>query len=160
MPPRNAHHEILFERYEGNPVLTAEHWPYAANSVFNPGVTRLPSGETLLLCRVEDRRGHSHLHAARSPNGIDGWALGEEPTFAPNPEDHPEELWGIEDPRITFVEELGSYAVAYTAFGWGGPGVSLALTRDFVRFERLGLVFPRMTRTQRCFPRGSTAAGR
>ena len=44
---------------------------------------------------------------------------------------YPEELWGIEDPRITFVEELGKYAVAYTAFSQGGPGVALALTEDF-----------------------------
>jgi predicted GH43/DUF377 family glycosyl hydrolase len=153
MPTRNPHHEILFERYEGNPVLTAEHWPYAANSVFNPGVTRLPTGETLLLCRVEDRRGHSHLHVARSANGIDGWELGNEPTFAPDPQSHPEELWGIEDPRITFVEELGRYAVAYTSFGWGGPGVSLALTEDFVRFERLGLVFPPEDKDAALFPR-------
>ncbi len=57
-----------------------------------------------------------------------------------DPENHPEELWGIEDPRITFVPELGKYAIAYTAFGKGGPGVSLAMTEDFVHFERLGLV--------------------
>jgi hypothetical protein len=31
----------------------------------------LPDGTTLLLCRVEDRRGHSHLCAARSCNGVD-----------------------------------------------------------------------------------------
>ena len=54
--------------------------------------------------------------------------------------DIPEELWGIEDPRITFVEELGKYVVAYTAFSRGGPGVALALTEDFHNFERLGLV--------------------
>jgi len=26
-------------------------------------------------------------------------------------------LWGTEDPRLTLVEELGRYAIAYTAFG-------------------------------------------
>ena len=41
---------------------------------------------------------------------------------------------GIEDPRITFVDELGKYVVAYTAFGKGGPGVALALTEDFSRY--------------------------
>ena len=61
----------------------------------------------------------------------------QEPTLRPDPEHYPEELWGIEDPRITFVEELGKYAVAYTAFSKGGPGVALALTEDFRRFERL-----------------------
>ena len=61
------------------------------------------------------------------------------PTLRADPEHHPEELWGIEDPRITWLEELGQYAVAYTAFSKSGPGVALALTKDFVTFERLGL---------------------
>jgi predicted GH43/DUF377 family glycosyl hydrolase len=89
---------------------------------------------------VEDRRGHSHLTAARSKNGIDGWVIDERPTLKADPEHHPEELWGIEDPRITFMEDLGKYAVAYTAFGKGGPSVALALTEDFRTFERCGLV--------------------
>ena len=61
-------------------------------------------------------------------------------TFRPEPDKYPEELWGIEDPRITFVGELGKYAVADTAFSRGGPGVALALTQDFRMFERYGLV--------------------
>jgi predicted GH43/DUF377 family glycosyl hydrolase len=133
-------YETLFHRHDANPILTAADWPYPAHSVFNPGATRLPDGTTLLLCRVEDRRGHSHLCAVRSPNGIDGWVMDVEPTLRPDPRNYPEELWGIEDPRITFVEELGQYAIAYTAFGKGGPGVALALTADFRRFERLGLI--------------------
>jgi predicted GH43/DUF377 family glycosyl hydrolase len=58
----------------------------------------------------------------------------------PNPEEYPEELWGIEDPRITWVPELQQYAVAYTSYSKGGPGVSLALTKDFRQYERLGVI--------------------
>jgi len=130
----------LFHRHPGNPILRAATWPYPAHSVFNPGATRLRDGTTLLLCRVEDRRGFSHLCAARSANGIDGWVIDEAPTLRPDPQRYPEELWGIEDPRITYVDELGRYAVAYTAFGKGGPGVALTLTDDFRRFERCGLI--------------------
>ena len=130
----------LFRRHPKNPILSAADWPYPAHTVFNAGATRLADGTTLLLCRVEDRRGHSHLCAARSKNGVDGWVIDDKPTLKPDPERFPEELWGIEDPRITFVQELGKYAVAYTAFSQGGPGVALALTTDFVEFERLGLV--------------------
>ena len=133
-------HDVLLHRHTSNPILTAADWPYAVHTVFNAGATRLPDGTTLLLCRVEDRSGLSHLCAARSANGVDGWVIDPEPTLRPDPEHHPEELWGIEDPRITFVEELGRYAIAYTAFGKGGPGVALALTEDFRSFERLGLV--------------------
>src|SRR5512134_3771890 len=133
-------YEHLFLRHESNPILTAAHWPYAAHTVFNAGATRLADGTTLLLCRVEDRSGLSHLCATRSANGVDGWIIDPKPTLSPDPERHPEELWGIEDPRITFVEELGRYVIAYTAFGKGGPGVALALTEDFRRFERYGLI--------------------
>lgn len=136
----SAHYEVLFRRHPANPILTASDWPYPAHTVFNAGATRLDDGTTLLLCRVEDRRGHSHLCAARSANGIDGWRIDSHPTFSPDPERHPEEVWGIEDPRITFVDELGKYAVAYTAFSKEGPGVALALTADFRTFERYGLV--------------------
>jgi predicted GH43/DUF377 family glycosyl hydrolase len=134
------HYETIFHRHEGNPILTAADWPYPAHTVFNAGATRLPNGMTLLLCRVEDRRGHSHFCAARSINGVDGWMIDDEPTLRADPENHPEELWGIEDPRITYVAELGQYVIAYTAFSRGGPGVALAVTKDFKSFERYGLV--------------------
>src|SRR5579862_5660733 len=133
-------YETLFYRHEGNPILAGKDWPYSMNSVFNAGATRLSDGTTLLLCRVEDRRGLSHLCAARSANGVDGWVIDTEATLWPDPVNFPEELWGIEDPRVTFLEELGKYAVAYTAFSKGGPGVALALTEDFRRFERYGLI--------------------
>jgi len=133
-------YQTLFHRHVKNPILTAADWPYPAHSVFNPGATLLKDGTTLLLCRVEDRRGLSHLCAARSVNGVDGWVIDPKPTLCADPENHPEELWGIEDPRITFVDELGKYAIAYTAFGKAGPGVALALTQDFRTFERCGLV--------------------
>jgi predicted GH43/DUF377 family glycosyl hydrolase len=133
-------YETLFHRSEKNPILSAADWPYPVHTVFNPAATLLADGTTLLLCRVEDRRGQSHLCAARSKDGVTGWVIDSAPTLHGDFENHPEELWGIEDPRITFVPELGKYAVAYTAFGKGGPGVSLALTEDFIRFERCGLV--------------------
>lgn len=133
-------YEPLFRRSANNPILTAADWPYSVHTVFNAGATMLQDGTTLLLCRVEDRRGHSHLCAARSADGVGGWVVDPKPTLSADPKNHPEELWGIEDARITFVPELGRYAVAYTAFGKGGPGVSLALTEDFITFERFGLV--------------------
>src|SRR5436190_7896115 len=121
-------YEPLLLRHPANPILTGKDWPYSINSVFNAGATLLADGSTLLLCRVEDRRGLSHLCAARSANGVDGWVIDPKPTLWPDPENYPEELWGIEDPRITFFEELGKYVIAYTAFSKGGPGVAIALT--------------------------------
>ncbi len=142
----------LLVRSPGNPILTARDWPYPANTVFNPGAVLLPDGTTLLLCRVEDCRGHSHLCAARSANGIDGWRIDPEPTLAPEPEKRPEELWGVEDPRITFVPELGRYAVLYTSYAGSGPGVSLAMTTDFLSFQHLGMIVPPEDKDAALFP--------
>jgi beta-1,2-mannobiose phosphorylase / 1,2-beta-oligomannan phosphorylase len=133
-------YETLFHRHPANPILSGKNWPYSMNSVFNAGATSLPDGSTLLLCRVEDRRGHSHLCVARSLNGVDGWQIDREPTLMPDPLKYPEELWGIEDPRITYVPELAQYAIAYTSYSRSGPGVSLALTKDFRNFDRLAVV--------------------
>jgi len=120
--------------------LGRKDWPYPVNSVFNAGATLLKNGDTLLLCRVEDCTGMSHLCAARSTNGIDGWTIDEKPTLSASPHEYPEEVWGIEDPRITYVPELDKYAVVYTSFSRGGPGVSLAMTTDFRNFERFGVI--------------------
>jgi predicted GH43/DUF377 family glycosyl hydrolase len=132
--------EELFHRHRRNPILTAADWPYPVSSVFNAGAALLGDGTTLLLCRVEDRRGLSHLCVARSSNGIDGWQVDSKPTLLPDPEGYPEESWGIEDPRITYVPELGQYAVVYTSYSPSSPVVSLALTKDFRSFERYGVI--------------------
>jgi predicted GH43/DUF377 family glycosyl hydrolase len=143
----------LFHRYEENPILTASQWPYRANTVFNAGATLLQSGETLLLVRVEDRRGISHLTAARSSDGKSNWQIDSEPTFIPDPENYPEEVWGVEDPRITWIEELGQFAIVYTSYSTSGPLVSLALTSDFREFERKGVVMPPDDKDAALFPR-------
>jgi len=138
----NNQHAELLHRNKLNPILTANNWPYPINSVFNAGATLLPDGTTLLLCRVENRSGLSHFCVARSVNGFDGWLIDPKPTLLPDAENFPEELWGIEDPRITFVKELKKYVIVYTAYTRDGPGVALALTEDFQNFERYGVIMP------------------
>ena len=112
----------------------------------------IADGETLLLLRVEDRRGLSHLTVARSSDGVGEWRVDAAPTFPADPEGHPEELWGIEDPRITWVEDQQLYFIAYTAYSAAGPLVSLATTADFVTFTRLGPVMPPDDKDAALFP--------
>ena len=141
----------LFSRHETNPILTAADLPYTANTVFNAGAA-LVGGETLLLLRVEDRRGHSHLTVARSADGVSGWRVDPAPTFPPAPETHPEERWGVEDPRVTELEGEGRFAVTYTGYSDVGPLVCLATTRDFVAFQRHGIVLPPENKDAALFP--------
>ncbi len=141
----------LFKRCEKNPILTADDWPYQVNSVFNPAATII-NDNILLLVRVEDHRGFSHLTVARSKNGIDGWEIDPEPTFAPDPVNHPEEIYGIEDPRITYIDEMGKWAVTYTAYSDSGPLPALAFTEDFCNFDRIGPILPPENKDAAVFP--------
>ncbi len=143
----------FFHRHKGNPILTAYDWPYFVNTVFNCGATRLPNGETLLLCRVEDCTGRSHLCAARSKDGLTDWQIDQEPTFLPDEQGHPEEEWGVEDPRIVWIPELEQYSIAYTCYSHAGPRVGLALTKDFRAFRRLGTVMPPEDKDAALLPR-------
>ena len=147
---KKLNHE-LFQRYPDNPILSVEDWPYRANSVFNAAVAEV-NGKILLLARVEDFRGISHLTAARSDDGINDWQIDDKPTLMPEPEKNPEEIWGIEDPRITWIEEMKQWGICYTAYSKGGPLVSLALTKDFRSFERLGPVMPPEDKDAALFP--------
>lgn len=142
----------LFQRASANPIITIADLPYSANTVFNPGAVRF-EGETLLLLRVEDLRGISHLTVARSHDGIGDWRIDSEPSLRSAPDRHPEEVWGIEDPRITWLDELEAYAVAYTAYSRRGPLVSLATTTDFRTFRRLGATLHPEDKDAALFPR-------
>ena len=141
----------LFQRHPGNPILSVKDWPYDANSVFNAAAAEV-NGRTLLLVRVEDFRGISHFTAARSADGVSNWEIDAEPTLRADPSTHPEELWGIEDPRVIWLEDLQQWAVTYTAFSRGGPLVAIATTADFQNFERLGPVMPPEDKDAAVFP--------
>ncbi|HZU20841.1 MAG TPA: hypothetical protein VE982_06455 [Gaiellaceae bacterium] len=138
----------LFERHPDNPVLTAADWPYTVNAVFNPAATRL-DGQTVLLARVEDRSGLSHLCVARSLDGLTGWTVDVGRRLLPDLESE-SERYGVEDPRITqFGDE---YMVVYTGYSSGGPLVRLASTHDFSTYELHGTLMPPEDKDAALFP--------
>lgn len=141
----------IFQRYRYNPILTAKDWPYPVNTVFNPAAT-VYDGKVLLLARVEDRRGFSHFTKAISEDGVSNWTIDRSPTFESDPA-HLEEAWGVEDPRVTYIESMGKYALVYTGFSESGPTVCLSLTEDFESFERLGPIMPPEDKDAALFPR-------
>jgi predicted GH43/DUF377 family glycosyl hydrolase len=143
----------LIRRYEKNPILTAKDWPYRIHTVFNPGATRLQDGRILLLCRCEDHRGPSHLTTAISKDGLTDWEIDTKPTMVPEYDQWPEEIWGVEDARIVFVEDIQKYVITYTAYSRKGPGVAIALTDDFKTFERKGMIMHPDDKDAAVFPR-------
>ena len=132
-----SNHEV-FRRHAGNPILTAADWSQPVNAVFNPAAA-LVDGETVVLARVEDRRGISHLCVARSADGLSGWSIDPEPLLAPA-DGVESEQWGFEDPRAVWVAELERWLITCTAYGPSGPAVYLASTTDFRTVERIGII--------------------
>jgi len=128
----------LFVRHPANPILTADDWPYSVNAVFNPAAAEV-NGTTVILARVEDLTGISHLTVARSRNGVDGWSVEPEPLLAPE-RDVASEQWGFEDARTVWAPELDRWVITCTAYGPAGPAVFLATTDDFSTVERYGIV--------------------
>lgn len=129
-----------FVRYGARPLITPEDLPFKTDAVLNPGVAEV-DGEVVLLLRIEDRRGLSQIHVARSANGIDGWCVEKEPLLSPGLPQYPFEEWGCEDPRVTQIEPR-KWLIAYTACSRHGPAVALAVTKDFAKVDRLGVVLP------------------
>ncbi len=142
----------LFTRYKNNPVLTPSDWPYKVNSVFNPGAT-IFQDKALLMVRVEEMTGRSHLCKALSNDGFTKWKIDKLPTLLPKSDEYPEEKYGIEDPRIVKLEKDDIYAIVYTSFSESGPLVSLATTTDFETFRRYGVIMPPDDKDASLFPR-------
>ena len=141
----------VFHRSEHNPLLSTHDLPYQANAVFNAGAAR-GGDEVVLLLRVESTSGRSHITVARSQNGVTGWEVAETALMHPA-QDFPHESFGIEDCRVTWMADLDAWGLAYTAYSEHGPGIGLALTKDFQSVERIGLAFPPDDKDAALFPR-------
>jgi predicted GH43/DUF377 family glycosyl hydrolase len=159
------------KRYEANPILTSKEvnkvWTdpkFQVITVHNAGITTY-NGEVLMLFRSHLRNGISILGIARSKNGLDGWQIDAQPAMLPcNPNDDfvkganiPElienEQGGVEDPRITQIED--TYYITYSAYHptiAHRVRVSLATTKDFKSFKRYGPLLKTDMRNVVIFP--------
>lgn len=88
----------------------------------------------------------SHLRVARSSDGIHF----EVESHAALSAATPYESFGVEDPRITRIDD--TYWINYTAVSPYGIATGLASTRDFRSFERHGIIFPPNNRDVTIFP--------
>jgi beta-1,2-mannobiose phosphorylase / 1,2-beta-oligomannan phosphorylase len=128
---------IIAEPEPGNP---AEAW-----GILNPGAARGRDGQLYLFPRVVAEGNFSRIAIARVrfdaagvPAGIErlGYAL--EPTESY--EQNPKSGGGCEDARVTYLQPLDLYVMAYTAYTLLGPRIALAISKDLLRWERLGLL--------------------
>jgi beta-1,4-mannooligosaccharide/beta-1,4-mannosyl-N-acetylglucosamine phosphorylase len=139
-----------FKRFEKNPILTNDDVPYPCNTVFNAAACKYQH-QYLLLMRIEDLKGYSHLTLARSDDGYQ-FKVDSQPWITPsnNPYYEPYERFGVEDPRITLMGD--TYYITYTAYGPFGPRVGIGRTKDFVLFERICLATEVVNKDAILFP--------
>jgi beta-1,2-mannobiose phosphorylase / 1,2-beta-oligomannan phosphorylase len=118
--------------------------PREAEGVLNPASARGRDGKLYLFPRIVAKGNFSRIGRARvlldgggNPSGVERLGVVLEP----------DEAWeqnpitaGVEDPRITFVDSLNTYVMAYAAYGPLGPRIGLAVSRDLVKWQRLGPV--------------------
>jgi len=118
--------------------------PMEAGGVLNPAAVRGPDGELYLFPRVVAAGNYSRIGIARVVfDGAGDPARVERLGIALQPEADYELRsdggGGCEDPRITFVEPLRCYVMAYTAHTPDGPRIALAVSHDLFAWQRLGV---------------------
>jgi beta-1,2-mannobiose phosphorylase / 1,2-beta-oligomannan phosphorylase len=118
--------------------------PLEAEGVLNPAAARGPDGALYLFPRLVARGNYSRIGIARvrfneagDPAGVERLGIALEPEA--DYERQSDGRGGCEDPRITFVEPLRRYVMAYTALSPNGPRIALAVSQDLFRWQRLGL---------------------
>ncbi len=128
----------IVKRYEGNPILTKEDVPYKVATVHNAAVTKY-NGQYFMLFRSHLYTGRSILGLARSSDGF-AFRVDPEPFMTPASMGvfSEYEEYGIEDPRITFID--GEYLITYSAYSRHGVRIGLAKTTDFINVRRFSLI--------------------
>ena len=129
------------ERLATNPLVRPSQIPFtAASGAFNPGacVDRASDRVALLVRVFEAESGRSCLAMALSRSGLQVDEIWPAPAVA---REAPYEEWGVEDARITCLDEEGRYAITYTGYSSAGPRVCLITTDDLLdpaRYRRHG----------------------
>lgn len=128
----------VVKRYAGNPVLTKDDIPYPVATVHNAAVVK-HGDEYIMLFRSHQFSGRSILGLARSGDGF-SFKADPGPFMTPSGDGlfAEYEEYGVEDPRITFID--GEYLITYSAYSRHGVRIGLAKTTDFASVHRFSLI--------------------
>ncbi|MEA3448766.1 MAG: glycoside hydrolase family 130 protein [Bacteroidota bacterium] len=128
----------IIKRYQHNPILTKDDVPYPVATVHNAAVVK-HQGQYIMIFRSHRHNGRSVLGKAVSQDGFE-FKVDPKPFMLPAISGMfaEYEAYGIEDPRITFID--GEYLITYSAYSQHGVRIALAKTRDFETIERVSLI--------------------
>ncbi len=119
--------------------------PHEVWGVLNPGSARSQDGNLYLFPREVAEGNYSRIGIAKVRFDSNGQPVAvERKGIALEPEEDYERsergVGGVEDPRVTFLEPLGLWVMAYVAVSRIGPRIALAVSHDLFTWDRLGLV--------------------
>lgn len=129
------------QRLPGNPLLSPADIRFVrASGAFNAGAcVDRASGRVVLLVRVfEEETRRSCIALALSSDGRSIDEMRDAPVIT---REMPYEAWGVEDARVTYLEDEARYAITYTGYSEAGPRVCLITTDDLLdpsRYVRHG----------------------
>jgi predicted GH43/DUF377 family glycosyl hydrolase len=133
------------ERFASNPIVKPAQIKFVgASGTFNPAaaIDRV-SGRIVLLVRVfEEETRRSCLALALSSDGEHFDEIWDKPAIK---REASYEEWGVEDARITYLEQDQIYAITYTGYSASGPRVCLITTDDLLKPEHYQRHGPRIT---------------
>lgn len=129
---------MLINRYKNNPILTKDDVPYPVATVHNAAVVK-HEGKYIMIFRSHKLNGRSILGKAVSDDGFN-FKVNKKPFMLPATKGifSEYEAYGIEDPRIIFMD--GEFLITYSAYSKHGVRIGLAKTRDFQAIERVSLI--------------------
>jgi predicted GH43/DUF377 family glycosyl hydrolase len=128
--------ELKLKRHPLNPLLSPVfNHSWENKYVFNPAVIK-DNGLFHMLYRAQGEDMVSRFGYAVSSDGLHFNRL-EKPVFSPANRD---ELYGVEDPRITKMND--EYYIQYTAYAPGSIRIAQAHTKNFIIWERDGIIIP------------------
>ncbi len=141
---------MLIERYINNPILTKEDVPYPVATVHNAAVVK-HQGLYIMIFRSHKLNGRSILGKATSKDGY-SFTVENKPFMIPatHGQFKDYEAYGIEDPRIVFIDN--EYLITYSAYSKHGVRIGLAKTKDFETIERISLITEANYRNVVIFP--------
>jgi predicted GH43/DUF377 family glycosyl hydrolase len=130
----------VIKRYKNNPILTKNDVPYPVSTVHNAGITKFKD-KYIMLFRSHLNTGRSIIGIAESNNGYD-FSVRPKPFIIPEIDSLFQEYeeFGVEDPRITYIEDEERYLITYSAYSKHGVRIALVQTKDFESYERIALI--------------------
>lgn len=141
---------MLIQRYRNNPILTSNDVPYPVATVHNAAVVE-HHNRYYMIFRSHRLNGRSILGLATSEDGYH-FVVDKKPFMVPAAHGvfKEYEAYGIEDPRVVFME--GEYLITYSAYSKHGVRIGLAKTKDFKKVERYSLITQADNRNVVIFP--------